>query len=93
MNVGDRVFEWVRGSDVDRDGMFLELWEILGHDRDGPLAEVFHADATGAMTFTGNVPDIPVEAVAWLLERARELLPLVPEAKSATGRQADDAAS
>jgi hypothetical protein len=85
IKVGDRVFDLVRGSDVDRDGMFLEVWEVAQGQRDGPLAEVFHSDVTGAMTFSAYAEDIPFEAIAWLLERARELLPLVRPEASATG--------
>ena len=92
MNVGDRVFECVRASD-DRDGLSLELWEVIGEDRDGPLAEVFHTDATGAMTFTAYASDMPVEAVAWLLKRAHELLPLLPSAESGTRAHKDGPAS
>ena len=44
---GQRSFTTVRGSDVDRDGMYLELSEVGGEQG---IAEVFFSDSTGVFT-------------------------------------------
>ena len=53
-------------SDVQRDGMFLELSDgVIEH---APLAEVFYADANGQMTLaTFDNGSIPLEVVEWLI--------------------------
>lgn len=48
MNFHGRYFETVMGSDVQRDGMFLELREIGGKD----CAEVIYSDLTHEFTVT-----------------------------------------
>jgi hypothetical protein len=54
------------GSDVQRDGMFLELSDgVIEH---ALLAEVFYADANGQMTLaTFDNGSIPLEVVEWLI--------------------------
>lgn len=67
-------FELTMGSDVQRDGMFLELSDgVIEH---APLAEVFYADTNGQMTLAtfGNV-SIPLEVVEWLISEGRRRLP------------------
>jgi hypothetical protein len=66
----------VRGSDVERDGMFLELVE--GEQR-RVLADVFYSDADGSYVLTEYAPDTPPEAIAWLKEQAHRLLPPLRE--------------
>ena len=62
----------VVGSDVDRDGMYLEL----SNSSKVVIAEVFHSDESGSMTFTGHQPDLPLPVVEWLIAQAK--LRLVP---------------
>lgn len=66
-------FELTMGSDVQRDGMFLELSDgVIEH---APLAEVFYADANGQMTLaTFDNGSIPLEVVEWLISEAKRRL-------------------
>lgn len=69
---GQRSFTTVRGSDVDRDGMYLELSEVGGKQA---IAEVFFSDATGEFALNTFENDVPLEAVEWLAAQARLSLP------------------
>lgn len=66
-----RTFRLTHGSDVQRDGMYLELLDI---DARKAVAEVFYSDETGRMTFWAREEDIPFEAVELLIERSKQLL-------------------
>ena len=51
MNIEGHEYMVLRGSDTERDGMFLELY--LGREPNGkPLAECFYSDADGSMSLT-----------------------------------------
>ncbi|MBB5773055.1 hypothetical protein HNP47_003075 [Brevundimonas vesicularis] len=65
-------------SDVQRDGMFLELSDgVIEH---ALLAEVFYADANGQMTLaTFDNGSIPLEVVEWLISEAKRRLPPVDD--------------
>lgn len=71
MNFHGRDFETVMGSDVQRDGMFLELREIGGKD----CAEVFYSDLTHDFTVTMFEPSLPEAALTWLINEAHSRLP------------------
>jgi hypothetical protein len=60
------------GSDLVRDGMFLELW-----DRSvGELAlEVFYSDVNGSFATTRYRFDVPPEVEAWFQAEAHRRLP------------------
>ena len=62
----------VVGSDVDRDGMYLELSD----SSQVVIAEVFYSDEIGSMTFTAHKADLPLPVVEWLIARAK--IRLVP---------------
>lgn len=69
-------FELTMGSDVQRDGMYLELSDgVIEH---APLAEVFYDDSSGQMTFaTFDNASLPLEVVEWLIsEGRRRLMPV-----------------
>lgn len=72
IEIDGRRFSLIRGSDVQRDGMYLELSDT---DAQKALAEVFYSDETGRMTFWAREEDIPFEAVELLIERSKQLLP------------------
>lgn len=76
MNIQGRNFTTIMGSDVQRDGMFLELRDADGKD----CAEVFYSDLTHEFTVTTFVPSLPLEALTWLFNEALGRLP----AKNAT---------
>jgi len=72
VKIGERSFRYQMGSDLQRDGMFLELLE--NEDLDA-LAEVFYSDMDGSMTFTTYVKDLPLEAIERLIAEGRRRLP------------------
>ena len=71
MNFRGRDFETVIGSDVQRDGMFLELRETGGKC----CAEVFYSDSTHEFTMTKFEASLPEEVLTWLLNEAHSRLP------------------
>jgi hypothetical protein len=66
----DLSYDAIVGSDMERDGMFLEIRDKLGQT----AAEVFYSDRTSEMTFTAYVADLPATAVEWMIETARSRL-------------------
>jgi len=68
-----RHYRVVRGSDVERDGMFLELWSAERPDHQ--LFEAFYSDATGEMHFASFLDeDVPFEVIEEFTKQARHLL-------------------
>ena len=65
-------YRTVRGSDVQRDGMYLELIDQSTGDE---VAEVFYSDATHEMSISVFQPELPLRAVEALIERAKHNLP------------------
>lgn len=65
-------FRTTLGSDVQRDGMFLELIDTTTGDA---VAEVFYSDATQEMTISVFRPELPLQIVELLIERAKHDLP------------------
>jgi hypothetical protein len=65
-------YRTVRGSDVQRDGMYLELIDESTGDE---VAEVFYSDATHEMTISVFRPELPLRVVESLIERAKHDLP------------------
>jgi hypothetical protein len=69
-------YSTVMGSDVHRDGMYLEL---IDQETGDEVAEVFYSDQSHRMTVSVFRPDLPIEAVEALIEEAKRRLP--PETK------------
>ncbi|HGI5213075.1 TPA: hypothetical protein ACJTPC_001084 [Providencia alcalifaciens] len=67
-------YEFGRGSDIVRDGMYLEL-TMANTDPVLQLAEVFYSDVTHQFTLTCFEPNIPLEIIETLIEQAKKLLP------------------
>ena len=65
-------YRTVRGSDVGRDGMFLELIDVHTGDE---IAEVFYSDATHQMTVSVFHQELPLPVIELLIERAKHDLP------------------
>lgn len=74
MNFNGIEYEFGRGSDVIRDGMYLEL-TMANTDPVLQLAEVFYSDVTHQFTLTCFEPNIPLEVIETLIEQAKKLLP------------------
>ena len=72
LNFGKRQFTAQRGSDVIRDGMYLELNE---HEGKPGIAEVFFSDETNEFILNTFGNDVPLEAIEWLIAEARASLP------------------
>lgn len=77
MTLGDREYHIVMGSDVIRDGMYIEVKDA-GRGADAIL-EVFFSDASHDMLVTLFEPNVPVEIVEWAISIARERLPEQPD--------------
>lgn len=71
----DRTYELVRGSDSDRDGMYLELTELVHGRPEDVVVEIFYWDAQQRMTVTVFRRDIPLHVLEYCIEQAHTLLP------------------
>ena len=74
MTFDGREYALVMGSDVERDGMFLELDDLTGGERE-TVAEVFYADGDGSMALTEYREGVPRAVLAWLRDEAARRLP------------------
>lgn len=68
---GDKRYELLRVSDVDRDGMWLELRDATYNE----VLTIFYSDASGQMTFTAYEQDLSLDLVEWFIQKARQALP------------------
>ncbi len=75
MKIDGCEYSLLMGSDVGRDGVFLELYE--GSDPYvGPvLAESFYSDVDGSISTTQYAEQVPAGAIMWLKEQAERRLP------------------
>ena len=71
MNFQGQNYGLTMGSDVHRDGMFLELCP------EGRLAcaEAFYSDDTHKFSLSLFEDSLPMEAVTWLIDEALKRLP------------------
>ena len=67
-----RLFTTLMGSDLNRDGMFIEL---NSDDSSFPLMEAFYCDADSSFAVTGFGRPIPISVVEEFVREARERLP------------------
>jgi len=65
-------FETVRGSDIKRDGMYLELIELETGDE---VAEIFYADEEKKMQISIYKSDMPLEVIEAFIAKAKLDLP------------------
>ena len=73
----DERYEVIMGSDVDRDGMILEL--RLRSSPSEVASWAFYSDADGSFDFERH-RDAPPEVEAWFDREANRRLPPVPDA-------------
>ena len=71
MTVREDEYQFLVGSDIQRDGMYLEMSDATG----ACVTEVFYSDVTGSMVVTLDKPSLPFEAVEQLLSMAKFCLP------------------
>ncbi|MDD9341738.1 MAG: hypothetical protein PV362_19255 [Providencia heimbachae] len=67
-------YEFSRGSDIVRDGMFLEL-NIANTNPLKQLAEIFYSDITHKFTVNCMASDIPLIVFEQFIEIAKRNLP------------------
>jgi hypothetical protein len=67
-------YQCVLGSDLDRDGMYLELSEVVTGEI---VAEIFYSDQTHQMVLNAFKKALPLELVEWLVGQAKTDLPPV----------------
>jgi hypothetical protein len=71
-----RKYEIIFGSDVQRDGVFLELSDRT-EETNKVIAEVFHYDEIGKVVFNGYKEEIPYQLIKWLMDEvAKEKWPI-----------------
>ncbi len=71
IELAGRSYKAIVGSDVDRDGMYLELT-----DQDNLLVgEVFFSDVDSRMTVTLYQSEVPLEVIEWMVARSIVRLP------------------
>lgn len=77
LSLKDNVYTYTVGSDVQRDGMYLEVSD----DPKGRsvLLEIFYSDRTREMTISVFSRDVPLEAVEWAISAAKKRLPPEPD--------------
>ena len=73
MEIDGKEYEFIRASDVNRDGMALECWAV--GSQQGPLLEAFWNDSTGRFTFSAFERGLPFALVEEFVRAAREGLP------------------
>ncbi|PBB31052.1 hypothetical protein EOA60_13595 [Mesorhizobium sp. M1A.F.Ca.IN.020.06.1.1] len=66
-----RTYEATIGSDVQRDGMYLELADQHGHI----VGQIFFSDFDRKMTVTLFESEVSVEVVEWMIATAKIRLP------------------
>ena len=72
-------YEFARGSDVIRDGMFMEV-SVANTNPLRQLAEIFYSDVTKDFVLTCYESNVPLGIIASLIKLAQEELPLIEEA-------------
>jgi hypothetical protein len=68
----ERAYSGLIGSDIERDGMYLEITDVADHT---VVLEVFFSDRASRLTLTAFRPDVPLELVEWAIQMAKQRLP------------------
>lgn len=68
-----REYSYLIGSDLVRDGMYVEVTDRL--DSANEILEIFYSDVSHKMSVTLYKWDLPLEVVEWAISVARERLP------------------
>jgi hypothetical protein len=76
MKHGDIEYCYVVGSDVVRNGMYVEINDQP--DGSDAILEIFFSDVSYDMVVTLFKPNIPLEVIEWAISVARERLPVKP---------------
>ncbi len=77
MEFAGQQFEFLRASDVERDGMYLEAYSPT-YANGKLVADVFYSDDTGKAVFTAHEKDLPIELVQFMVSQGlAEITPTV----------------
>ncbi|HHX8750324.1 TPA: hypothetical protein ACVPFL_002499 [Morganella morganii] len=68
-------YESIRGSDIVRDGMYLDL-RLPDTSPLEQLAEIFYSDVTHEFSISIFVDNLPLSIIETLIAEAKVLLPL-----------------
>ncbi len=72
----NKKYEVILGSDVVRDGMFLEINEVTDPKHEKSIMEVFFNDEKRNFTFNAWEPiELPLEKIELFIKEARKALP------------------
>jgi hypothetical protein len=71
MEIAGQHYQAVIGSDLDRDGMFLEVTDEAA----ALVAVLFYSDRGGSMTLTTHRPDVPLPLIEWMIGEGKKRLP------------------
>ncbi|QBH97706.1 hypothetical protein EKN56_15615 [Limnobaculum zhutongyuii] len=74
MIINNIEYQFIRGSDVQRDGMYLEV-NIANSNPLIQVAEVFYSDITSEFTFNCWESNVPLEIIETLIRQSKLLLP------------------
>lgn len=72
--INEITYEIIRGSDIQRDGMFLEA-RIIDSNPLEVIAEIFYSDITHELTLTCFMNNIPLSLIETLIVDAKKYLP------------------
>ena len=74
MKFGKKQYSFTRGSDVLRDGMFLEA-DVVDESAKRTAAEVFYSDQTSQFFLTCFEENVPLDLIEYLIAAGRRWLP------------------
>jgi hypothetical protein len=74
VNIAGAEYSFTRGSDVARDGMFIEA-EVSGALKRRTVAELFYSDETGQFFVSCFEEGVPLELIEYLIAEGRKCLP------------------
>lgn len=77
MFINDDKYHFIRGSDIIRDGMYLELCKEEANNQLLQIAEVFYSDETSVFSLTCFIENVPLPLIEELMKRAKAALPPV----------------
>lgn len=77
IEISGRCYSYVIGSDLTRDGMYLELSDET--EESSIILEIFYSDQNRTMTMSTFCEGIAIEVIDWALQQARVRLPPVAD--------------
>lgn len=69
-----RRYEIMKGSDVQRDGVYVDLTDITDENDKEYIMEIFHSDENGLEIFSSEKTEIPYEVLLKVIEISNQWL-------------------